>query len=221
MSETRDLNWAITNLKWVLNNDGGQPMQAFQGPSGDADYIFRQMINEAYNQIILEAVQLGKFTNFHFTETLTWPSAQILLTIPSELSGAQILNARDITDSDDGDQLDIGDIPEQSEIWFKDMDTLQWGTQGAPRDTTIRITYLPHAEYLEVLGQEPKLIPRQFRWILVWRAALIMRAVSIESAPKIWGEELSKLMEIYHKWLSKGRLAFSNPAVIRNVDSLL
>jgi hypothetical protein len=221
MSEHRDLNWAIATLKWVLNNDGGQPMQAFQGPVGDANYLFRMALNEAYNQIILEAVQLGKFTNFHFTETFTWVGSEKTWQLPVVLVGAQWLRAEDITDSDDGDVLDIGDSPNQSEIWFKDMDTLQWGTTGAPRDTAIRVTYLPHAESLEVGAQEPLLIPSQFRWLLVWRAAMLMRSVSNESVPKAWANEFAQLKEIYYKWLSKGRLSHSNPSTIRNTDSLI
>ena len=116
----------------------------------------------------------------------------------------------DITDRDPGLELDF----DVTVIQWKDSETLQWGTAGPGRDTNVRIEYLATPLQMVEEGDEPDLIPYRFRWLLVWRAAVIALTVADQAVPPIWSVHIRALQSQFHSSLSKGHPMVNDPPVI-------
>ena len=210
--------WLLAKLKWLVYFNDGQANQAFAGPSTDADKHFRDAINEAYREEIEEAQLNTMRAAWHRTHDLIWPNAQVTLELPDILVDKGVVEVRDITEGVDGPLLDIGDHMERHEIWRKDSNILQWGTEGPGQETTMRFTYLAEAEELNQKPQRPKLVPARFIWLIVFSAGILMREVGEDKAPTAWYNKREALRENFHKSISRGWPMKTNGPRIRNVD---
>jgi hypothetical protein len=198
-----NLSQLILRLRYLVNSNEGQSDQDFAGPSGDADRHFRDALNEAYIEEVTEAAQHADPARWlHATHTFTWEASEPTLTLPPAIDGKNLLGLQDITSSTPGTPLWIGAA---NTIWWKDRTTLQWGSTGPASDTTILATYISEPQELVSGADEPVLIPRAHRHLLVWSAGCIMRSIADEDAPGSWMNKRDELREALWKDLSLGR----------------
>lgn len=211
-------SWILAKLKWALNFNEGQADQNFAGPTTDPDRHYRDAINQAYKEEIEEAQIETSRAHWFRSMDITWPANQATFILPQTLVDKSVIIIRDVTDEQDGPELSIGDYADESEIWRLDSQTLQWGTDGPGQNTTMRFTYLAEAEELSQASQLPALIPARYIWLIVWSAALLLRAVAEDKSPIDWEKKRDDLREKFHKILSQGWPMRSNPPTIRNRD---
>lgn len=214
----RDLAWLISRLKWVVNFNDGQVNQDFAGTSTDPNLHWREALNEAYKNIVRRAQKVTQKAHWRVSQDVTWPRGVTTITLPFDLESKQVQRIRDVTNEEDGVELDIADSPQDAEIWRLDRNRVQWSTSGPGYDTTLRFEYLAVAEDLLVDNQEPRLIPEDLRMLLVWEAAIFLRTVADEKAPASWVATRDDLQKSFHAAISRGWPSDSNPPVIRNRD---
>lgn len=220
MSATYNVEWLLKKLKWVVNYNEGQPNQNYRGPSTQTDKHFLDALNEAYQSIIRKARETRAQAWRHIHD-VTWPSADVTFELPDELKNKQVTLVRDITDGIDGPIVDIGDFQDRFEVFRRDFKTLQWGTTGPGRDTTLRFFYLVAAEPLIHNAQVPELVPEEFKMLLVYEAAFELRIVSENRAPEAWYKKIEEMSESFHKLVSRGWPMESNIPRIRMTDDAL
>lgn len=186
----------------------------FTSGTTDQDYTTAQVqkaINVRYALEVLIGQQHGKRTWFQKFFEFTWPASAETVTIPTNINQAQVLKFEDITNRDPGDPL-------PASIFWKDNQTLQWGSTSPAQDTTIRATYLARPAEMVNDSDEPSLISPEHHMLLVWSSAIYLRQKADENAPGAWLEQLHEDRLTYWKALSRGRpLAGGGPAAYYDV----
>ena len=211
----RNLAWLRTEASRLLNHNSGQPDQAFAGVTNDTNEDIDSFIQQAYD-IELEEANIG--TDYErlmlSDETLTWAADVATLTLPAYLAESDILHIEDITNYATGSTLWVSGKTEHytPEIFFQNRTPLRWGEDGPGAATTLRITYLPQAEHLKEPDAEPSHIPSQYRWLLVWTAAILGRQAADEGAPGQWLAAQQEWRQRFHMALAKGRPRMTNKA---------
>lgn len=212
----KNLGWLHEKVQRYLNFNSAQTDQDFAGSSNDAFAIIDDFINEAYVTEYNEARQEVGVDYFRETVTDTWPQSQLLYILPSPLQSDSLLDLTDITNSPRGTPLLPQSKDAQTRIFWKDNKTLQYDTTGPGSTMTLELGYLGQPSQMKDELDEPYLIPNSFRWLLVWSACIIGRALGDEAPPQFWVTRRDEQREQYHLALSKGKPLTSGPPRIRN-----
>jgi hypothetical protein len=208
----------ITRTKKTVSHSDQLTDQAFAGPSDDADQNFRNAINEAYNDEVEDAKQIGDPRWFIARYQFNWQASSPTLTLPAPLQGAQIVRLADITDGYPGQVMWMGDVPQFAQFHWRDRTTLQWGQTGPGSTRTLEAAYHAAAEWMKDPADEPALIPNQFRHLLVWSAACLLLQIRDIEAPGQWLMRRDEIRMRWHKYLSMGRPTETGFPGIRNTD---
>lgn len=203
----RNVSWLRTQLARLLNFDPDDPDAAWQGPEGDPWALIDDFAQEAYEQIVADAVNdIGRPELFASTMDITWASADVTYQIPSYLDPTSFVEVRDVTNDSMGEIKIIRPLGASngSELWWKSHDTLQWGISGPGKATTLRLFYIVPEELSGELS-EPTLLPHRFRQLWKWEAALLARRYRDEDAvPAHWYKQKEDWKTRLHHALMQG-----------------
>lgn len=204
---TRDLTWLRTEVCKALSVDPDNIDSAFSGSADDPWSYIDGCIVEAIDEEMSELEISSDPTRLMESQTIFWPSNQQRMTLPSPLDQADILRVDDETHVTPGDGVPIYDRNSrfEPEVSWYDKNTLQWRMQGPGEDKTLRFFYI--AEPGDIIGAsaEPIYIPRRFRWVLVYGAAINARDKQGENHPVQWERKKIEWRERMHLAFSKGR----------------
>jgi len=214
-----DLQWVRDMVARKLDFDPDEPDEAFGGTSDNVWSAVDAWIQEAYNEIITDAILEAPEDVFKVYIDLTWAADSSTLVLPKHVAYSKSLQMYDITnDSTNPREEFVYASSRQGGIYWLDRLTLSWPSSAGPTDAkTYRWFYLADAEELILPTQTPLLIPYRYRYLLVWKAALNARIeVDEDNGPALWRQKVEQLKESYHIDLCQGRLSFSIPPRIEN-----
>lgn len=198
-------------LKFIYNFNLGQTDQDLRGTSIDPDKRFRDALNEAYVDEVEEAAQMGDTLYFIVQKRLTWPVSTPTLDIGEDLATATIyrIDHKDATagETTAWELLWVANWTEDVNHYWLDRRTLQWGLVGPSSDKTLRFIYVAEPEEMQDDIDEPVLIPRKFRHLLAYSAAIKLRMVADEETNSPLVRRRNEIRERLWKSISQGRPA--------------
>lgn len=201
-------DWNLVDLKdevkFILNSNTGITDQAVTATAVDIDLHYRNAINEAYIDEVEEAMQIADIRNFITTTQVTWPASQLTLDA-RPMTELVVYRVEDVTDKDPGDLLWFERWTDGVALFWKDRHTIQWGSSGPSSARTIRFTHVAEPKELVEDYDEPSLIPRRYRHLIAWSAAIILRVVMDEMAPKPFLRRRDDIRARYHKSIGMGK----------------
>ena len=213
---TYNTGWLIDRLKFLLHAVDSAPDTDFDGPSGNTNKWYLDALSQAYEDEINDAVEEVGWRRFKRVHTFTWPASQLRLVLPAEIKDRAHLELRDITSSSEGDLLLIGDANYSGTVFFYDANTLEYPTAGPSAAMSLKMEYVASASELKKNTDEPDLIPKQFRRLLIWSAGIVARDILDEEAPSKWVQRRDEMRANFHSFLAKGSPLVNSPAVIIN-----
>lgn len=197
-------------LAFVLNVAENEADQDFQASR------LNKAIDRAYN-LVLEDTKLNGGRDYFrgASANVTWAASTQQLSVPTALLDVVFEEVYDITGGEPGFPLRIVSSPEiQGDAFWYDRNTLQWSTSGGPSSArTLRVFYEAVAEELQDDDAEPSYVPAQFHWLIVWRAAMLLKAIADESVPLSWQKELESLQASFIKHVARGRPLSNYPRI--------
>lgn len=208
----------IDRLKFVVSFNDDQTDQDFIGPAADTDKHFRWAINEAYVDEIEEASQICDNRWFYRNLEGTWAANAVTYDLPESVETAQLVAITDTTNDALGEPVWITGRHEGALRFWKDSNTIQWGTTGPASARTLLFTYVGQPIEMTEDSDVPDLLPSRFRHVLVWAAAIKLRAIADEAVPPDFVRQRNQIRERLHKALSMGRPTESGYPGIRNTD---
>ncbi len=161
-------------------------------------------LNQVYSDIVEEAKQSAAAEHFIARSQIVWPANQNILELNDNLVGKEIRVVYDITDSQRPTILDIGNNPVEADIYWISPTALKWYNGPSAEKTLLFEVYTCADEMVED-DDEPVLIPRQFRNVLVWGTAIYQRDIQDERTPGPWNARYLRLLEAYIKHISRLR----------------
>jgi hypothetical protein len=194
-------------LKFVLDFNDTQTDGAFTAAR------IKQALNMAYEREVNKANEEGSQRYFKGTVEFVWPSAQLTYQLTPPLSKRGLIRITDVTESDPGRRIVFSENGLNGDVFWKDRNTMQWGTQGPGANRTLRAEYFAKPWPMDADDDEPDLIPEQFHELLVWSAAVFLRTVADESPPMRWVSERDEFRIDFWKYLSRGRPMSDVPTV--------
>lgn len=205
-------------LSWMIDFNATQTDQDFRGPSGDANRRVNDEINLAYRREVEEAKKVREM-HFKRKHSFTWTANASTLDIPEGLKDCRIFRIRDNTDVNPGPILSVWDEGDDGNgFYVYDNDT--WGWYPAPSSArTLVAEYLAESGWLKADADEPALIPRRHRELIVLSAAINMHMVAPITDTKTfkdWQNRLYELRFAWHKEVARGSPSEHPPARIRN-----
>lgn len=203
--------------------DEASELLNFNSSQTDQDFTAAQIkkaINRAYAREFRKARQEGVREWFSGYREVVWPGDSLTFSVSGNLSGAQICKITDVTENLTGSGFHVvvyegGDPPVGTPEWtsqgfsgpifWKDRNTLQWGTSGPGEDRTLRFTIFPSPEELSSDGDVPQLIHPDHHELIFYSAAIDLRTRADEAAPQSWQMERQELRMDLYKDVSRGR----------------
>jgi len=201
-----------SEVKFILNWNEQQTDQDF------TTLRIKKALNRAYKQETIKAEEEGGQRFFKATLDLPWPGGSVTMILPPELNEEALIGISDITTASIGTPLVFSDDGISGDIFWKDHQTIQWGTNGPPSDKTLRFTYYASVEELVNDGDVPMLIPAKFHELIAWSAALFLQQISDQEMTEAWVFERNELRIDFWKWLSRGRGTDDVPT-IKNIKT--
>lgn len=198
----------------------------FNSLQSDQDFSAAQIksaINRAYAREYRKARQEGTRSFFFAYRDLVWASGSLTLSLPDNMRGAQICKVTDVTDDTTGSGYHIvvydGGDPGPPDygtpswtsqgfsgaIFWKDRNTLQWGTSGPSEEKTLRFNMMPEPEKMLNDDDIPELISSDHHELIFYSASIDLRTRADEMAPPSWMSEREELRMDFYKDVSRGR----------------
>lgn len=211
---TRNLEWIRAEVCRVLSIDPTNIDSAFSGTADNEWEWVDSCILEALDIEMAELSISGDPSRLMDSQVVSWPVGQQKLTLPAPLDQADIIRVEDETHTTPGIGVAIYDrstscVPEV--FWF-DKNTLQWSAAGPGETKSLRFVFIAETSDLIGPSMEPIWIPRKFRWVLVWGAAILARDRQGESHPPVWDRNHIQWRERMQISFSKGRPRDTNPS---------
>lgn len=188
----------------------------FNSSQTDQDFTTAQLkkaINRAYVREVNKAKQEGLQKYFHAYTDLTWLSGDVTFTVPDSIRHNALIKVEDVTTSDPGHKIVFDDNGFSGDVFWRDRNTLQWGTAGPSEDKTLRFEFYAEPTDMVSDDDEPDLVPPQHREIIVWSAGVDLRRRADEGSPQEWLAELHELRITYYKSMSLGKPFQDYPAI--------
>ena len=185
-------------LDFYLNNDSTATGADFTAAR------LKQAINFAYREEVRSAVNEGSRRWYMTTQQLTWPASQLTLALPPGLSQKGLIRIEDVTNADPGAEILFDVTGWRGGIFWKDRNTIQWGSQGPAAAVTLRVLFFAEPTPLDKDGDEPDLIPSAFHDLIALSAAIWLRSVADEP-PASWMRMRQDMRADLYKFLSKGK----------------
>lgn len=191
-------------VSYLVNFNPGQTDQDFRGPAAYPNQRLNDAINEAYTEEVILGKQNGSRDFFRSTHSMTWTADAATMPIPAAVKGKDIEAIRDDSSQTPGPIVVLwSGITDGAGLFKVDTDT--WGWYPTPSsERTLTILYVGSAAEMEQDDQEPVLIPQDYRDLLVWSAAIILKLIADEKVPKSWQERQEQLRWQWWKTLSMG-----------------
>ena len=213
----KNLGWIRSGVSKIVNFNEDQPDQDFDGSDDDAYRDIDFAINEAYEGAVEDILAEGDPELMEgFCDDL-WPANEQTHKIPSFLEQDMITRIDNITARNPGESVLLypRGFNYEPTNFFVDRNTLQWGTSGPPADTTYRYFYSMYAKEMHKAVDEPILVPRRYRKLLQWDAAINLRTMAEDEAPPRWMQHREKIWERMILAASKGRPTIGNKSRIQ------
>ena len=188
-----------SDLAMTLNFNTGQVNQDF------TDAQLNTALNRAYAREVQFASSEGTRRYFAAVLNITWPANQLTLTLPPALQGKTLTRFADVTHGEPGREINFSEFGVGSGIFWLDANTLQFGTTAPGQDRTFRVFYYAAPNTLVLDADVPNLVPTAFHELLVWSAAIWLRAMADEAAPQAWVAQRDELRMNYWKLVGRGR----------------
>jgi hypothetical protein len=189
----------------------------FNDSQSDQDFTEAQIlsaINMAYSEECSKAKQEGLRRWFRASTEFTWEADEVTYTLPSALNRISLFRLVDVTsDAEPGTQLLFSEEGSHGDIFFKDRNTLRWGSTGPNEDKTIRAYYFAAAEELSEDTDVPELVPDEFHELIPLSAAILLRGMAEEIPPPWWLEKQREYRYEFWKFISRGRPLDDIPSV--------
>ena len=194
----------------------------FTAGVSDQDFSTDQIkraINQAYKREVRKGRQEGGSNWFRKNMPQTWAASTTTLTLSDIFNQTNLLWVEDVTDSDPGYQVSIGtDSFSNSEIFWLDNRTLQYGDSGPSTARTLRFHYMARPVDMVNDAEIPDLVPDDFHELLVLSAGVYLRYKADEMAPGEWKAALDEVRMDYWKEIALGRPRSTGQGV-RRVDA--
>ncbi len=199
-----------------LQNETSELLNFTDGVT-DQNYTSAQVkaaINRAYKREVRLAKKEGISDWFKVVQTVTWPASQLQLKLTDDLTNKSLLRVYDRTDNDPGLPLDLATTGNLGRIFWKNRNTLQWGSASGPAQAkTLDFVYMADAVNMTEDGEEPFLIPSEDRELLYWSAAIELRLRSDEDIPQMWAARHRDVQMDYWKKVAQGKPSDSPPTI--------
>jgi hypothetical protein len=198
-----DFNALQNRTKLWLNFNSGQDDQDFSA----TDIM-------AYSEEVTRAKQEGTVRWFRALTETTWEADEVTFTVPVPLNRIAVLRIIDVTNSvEPGTSLLFSEEGATGEVFWRDRNTLQWGSTGPSEDKTLRFVYVASSEELVNDNEVPELIPDEFHELIPLSAAILLRQMADEAAPVAWLSRQEDYRLQYWKFVSRGRPLADIPSV--------
>lgn len=187
MATAYNLAWLIDQTQHILDSN---PLQA------DVDFN-RNRIVWALNEASAEELNIARSEAnplfFLRRYEFTWPSGEAHYAIENTpLEYAEVYRYLRL----DGSEKRATYI----DFEYRDAKTLWWRDyQGPNSDTEIRALYWPPANFLKDDEDEPDWIAPNYRWLLPWSAACILRTIAEDNAPAYFERRRDSYRFAWHK----------------------
>lgn len=200
-------------LQFLVNVNPGQTSQDFAGPAADVNKRYDGAINEAYRDEVSHGKTISR-SWFRRAAAFTWTADAESMTIPEWARGRDVEVIRDDTDASPGTMIYLrGPNEEASGLYRSSGDTWTW-TPAPDSERTLTIIHMAEAAEMTADAETPELIPPMHHDLLVWGAAILLKIIGDEDAPKRWVERHTELRFLFHKELSRGNpRAFPAPGI--------
>ena len=216
MEERRNLQWHRACVAEIVNYQDGTPDQDSTGPT---NYTWKKIdaaLNEAARQERNEAIIHGSSEAFRKKQSFTWASGELTFTLPSYIDRESVMEMHDVTDDTLGQPIHAMARGFNRLIFWLDNKTLQWGTTGASRDTTVEISYAAAAPSLSAPTAEYDVFPYSHRDLINWSAACIWADMADQEAPASWEKRRDGYRSSFHLAISRGSPTSYGAPRIRN-----
>jgi hypothetical protein len=220
MPKLWNLGEMTASVKLLLHSNTTQTNQAFIGPAGDLNQYYHEALNEVCEEELEEVQMVADRRHFFDHYQFVWPANQLTYTFPNNMGRDQMESLYDVTNNQPGTSMTINSTRDGGIFWKK-HDTLQWMRDGPNEAKTIEVTYIAEHETMTLDADEPVLIPRKHRTLLVWGAAIYMRTYADEAAPKEWLRKREEKRARFKKTLTKGRPMQGGRTGIRRTQRLV
>jgi hypothetical protein len=196
-------------LKFILNFNDTQTDQDFTNAR------IKQALNFSYESEINRAQAEGSRRYFRAVREIEWVADELTYTLAYPLDQRGLIRITDITNTDPGYALVFDENGFHGDVFWKDRNTIQWGTQGPNAGKTLRVEFYTRPIAMVEDNDEPELIPPQFRELLLWSAACWLRDIADDDmgTPQSWQRRLDEWRIDFWKYLSRGRPTDDVPAV--------
>ena len=185
-------------VDFYLNNDTSATGAAFTAART------KQAINFAYRDEVRRAVGEGSRRWFMSTTNLSWAISVVTLQMPPALSQKGLIRITDITSSDPGPEVLFDETGFRGGMFWKDRNTIQWGSQGPSSARTLQVLFFAEPTPLDKDGDEPDLVPEGFHDLIALSAAVWLRTIA-DSPPQNWVMLQNEMRIDLYKFLSKGK----------------
>jgi hypothetical protein len=211
-----DLEELREEVSYLVNFNPTQADQSFAGTATQPYKRIDSAINEAYQKEVNHARRMIRRQAFWTQHAFTWPSSTQTVDIPAEVAGKDIMGLRDDTNENPGYWLQFTEpTTSMGGLYVEDKD--RWSWFPAPsEDRTITVFYLASAEKLIDEGDVPSLLTSDDHWVIVWRAAMLLRIRADEQVSNDWKAEYKSTRDEFHKGVASGKPYLLPPPAIRH-----
>lgn len=193
-------------VQWLLNFSSSDVTnfdfyKSAADPNGNIDFAISEAERVEYHELFpsINPDWLRRSMD------LSWPVDTLSMTLPAEVNDANLEGIEILTDGGAGLVLDVGRSAQQSNVFWKNNQTLQWGSEGPSSEQDMRLLYFAQPVGLAEEEDEPDWLPVRHRHLLIWSAAIVARLAADNKAPGAWEKMLGNLrLQVRHQ-LSMGR----------------
>lgn len=215
--ERRNLAWHRKAVSRIVTFNARQTDQAFAGATANDQYgIIDSAINEAAREERTYIFNNSGTEPLRRVQSLTWSADDATLTLPNIYDPNDVIAITDITNDAVGQPIFVMSKAQNALTFWKDYNTLQWGSSGPGRDMTIEVAFIAQAPELTETTQEFSFIPYAHRDLINWSAAVILSLEADQTPTRSWVDRRDDLREQLELALSKGKPLTTNVPRIQN-----
>lgn len=170
-------------------------------PNGNIDFAISEAERIEYEELFpsINPDWLRRAQDF------TWPADSATFSLPDEINDANLEGIENLAEDGQGLIVPVGRAGMHEEIFWKDNETLQWGTSGPTSAQSLRLFYFAQPVGLADDEDQPSWLPVRHRHLLIWSAAIVARFAADSKAPAAWEKLRNEIrLQVRHQ-LSMGR----------------
>ena len=199
-------------LALMLNFNAGQTNQDF------TDAQLNDSLYRAYRREVRMAKLEGEKSWWLAFQDFTWAASTTTITAPDVMKQG-FLTLRDVTEDEVGEEVQFSSSGTGGDVFWKDRNTLQWGTQGPGSERTLRVFYKARMEKWAADDDSPAIMPEEYHELIVYSAAIELRDFADNGqVPQRWLQERQETRFDYWKHAALGKAQHS-PTWLEGLDS--